>query len=70
VARQPKNNAISFVDIVSAITDTKPGQEASMYPRLAELFMHFLGYSRQYVLSDTAGDAGRAGWKRPTANRI
>ena len=30
-----------------------------MYPRLAELFMHFLGYSRQYVLSDTAGDAGR-----------
>ena len=59
MARQPNNNAISFADVVSAITDTKPGQEASMYPRLAELFMHFLGYSRQYVLSDTAGDAGR-----------
>lgn len=59
MARQPKRNAIAFADIVASITDTKPGQEASMYPRLAELFMHFLGYSRQHVLSDTAGDAGR-----------
>ena len=59
MARQPRRNEIAFADIATALTETKAGQEASMYPRLAELFMHFLGYARQYVLSDTAGDAGR-----------
>ncbi len=30
-----------------------------MYPRLFQLFVHFLGYPGRQVLSDTAGDAGR-----------
>lgn len=30
-----------------------------MYPRLYELFVHFLGYPGRQVLADTAGDAGR-----------
>ncbi len=30
-----------------------------MYPRLFQLFVHFLGYPGRQVLTDTAGDAGR-----------
>jgi SAM-dependent methyltransferase len=30
-----------------------------MYPRLFELFVHFLGYTRSQVLADATGDAGR-----------
>ena len=30
-----------------------------MYPRLLELFVHFLGYLRRQVLADIAGDDGR-----------
>jgi hypothetical protein len=59
VARQPRNNTIDFAEIASTIADTRHGQEASMYPRLFELFVHFLGYPRRQVLADTAGDAGR-----------
>lgn len=30
-----------------------------MYPRIFQLFVHFLGYPGRQVLTDTAGDAGR-----------
>lgn len=30
-----------------------------MYPRLFELFVHYLGYARSQVLADATGDAGR-----------
>jgi SAM-dependent methyltransferase len=58
MARRPKQS-ISFAEIASTIADTRNGQEASMYPRLFELFIHFLGYQRGQVFADTAGDAGR-----------
>lgn len=59
MARQPRRHAIDFAEIASTVADTGNGQEASMYPRLAELFIHFLGYARAQVLADTTGDAGR-----------
>jgi SAM-dependent methyltransferase len=59
VARKSAEKSGDFAGIVATLTDTKSGQEASMYPRLAELFMQILGYARKQVLSDTAGDAGR-----------
>jgi hypothetical protein len=59
VARQPRNSTIDFAEIASTIADTRNGQEASMYPHLFDLFVHFLGYGRRQVFVDTAGDAGR-----------
>ncbi len=59
MARRPHNNTIDFADIASTIGDTRNGQEASMYPHLFDLFVHFLGYGRRQVFVDTAGDAGR-----------
>lgn len=58
MARRP-SQSINFAEIASTIADTRNGQEASMYPRLFELFVHFLGYQRRQVFTDTAGDAGR-----------
>lgn len=59
MARPPRTNTADFADIASTLADTRNGQEASMYPHLFELFVHVLGYSRNQVLVDTAGDAGR-----------
>lgn len=54
-----KVSKVSFAEIASTIADTRNGQEATMYPRLFELFIHFLGYGRSAVLADANGDAGR-----------
>lgn len=54
-----KSNKVDFAELASTIVDTRNGQEATMYPRLFELFIHFLGYSRSQVLADASGDAGR-----------
>lgn len=43
LARASRSNTIDFAEIASTIADTHNGQEASMYPRLFELFVHFLG---------------------------
>lgn len=59
MARQPRKNTIDFAEIASTLADTRNGQEASMYPHLADLFMHFLGYARGQVKADINGDAGR-----------
>ncbi len=59
MARRPLRNAIEFAEIASTIADTRNGQEASMYPHLFQLFVHFLGYQGRQVFVDTAGDAGR-----------
>ncbi|WP_439544679.1 N-6 DNA methylase [Sandarakinorhabdus sp.] len=58
MARRPANK-IDFTEIAADIAATCNGQEASMYPRLFQLFVHFLGYRGNQVLVDTAGDAGR-----------
>lgn len=59
MARGPRGQQIRFADIAEALLETRAGQEASMYPRLFQLFVHFLGYQGRQVLTDTAGDAGR-----------
>lgn len=58
MARRP-TQAVQFDDVAQALLETRAGQEASMYPRLVELFVHFLGYPRRQVLADITGDAGR-----------
>lgn len=60
MARQARRGPeIRFREIAEALRETRAGQEASMYPRLFQLFVHFLGYPGRQVLADTAGDAGR-----------
>lgn len=59
MARQPRRQVIEFSDVAAALLDTRPGQEASMYGHLRDLFIHFLGYAGRQVVIDTAGDAGR-----------
>lgn len=59
MARGLREQRVRFADIVEALLETRAGQEASMYPRIFQLFVHFLGYQGRQVLTDTAGDAGR-----------
>jgi SAM-dependent methyltransferase len=59
VARQPRGQAVLFRDIANGLLETRPGQEATMYGHLRDLFVHFLGYAGREVVIDTNGDAGR-----------
>src|SRR4051812_49291915 len=59
MARRPQSRAGKFKEIADALLETHPGQEASMYGHIRDLFVQFLGYAGREVVIDTAGDAGR-----------
>ncbi|MEO5957907.1 MAG: hypothetical protein ABIR80_02235, partial [Opitutaceae bacterium] len=56
--RKRRRPAIQFDACVAALAATKAGQERNMYPHVRDLFVHFLDYSPEDILSDTANTAG------------
>ena len=55
-----RKSAVDFQECLRGITECRPGQERNMYPFIRDLFVRFLGFQAEDVLTDTANAQGNS----------